>query len=531
MKSINVFKYIFAAVVVVLLGYTIFVITQNKADNVEKSLDQTSTVSNIQTDLRLAIAGLDTINPITTNNRNVQEITKIIYNPLVTLNENYKLEYCLAEEIAKTDDYNYIVKLRKGVLWEDRSSFTANDVIFTIDIIKDIEARGIRTIYSENLRHVIDLEFIDNNTMKIILNEPVDFFEYNLTFPIMCQKHYDGEDFFASEKIPIGTGMFKVSEISENVIKLSQNEYYWNAEKNPMATQISINLYGTIGEVYSAFKNGELDILSVKIPDIETYIGTLGYNKIEYKARDYDFLSINTAHELLSNVNVRKALSFFIDKNNIVAGLGQGYVVSNFSLDMGNWLYTKNLNVETNVELATQILALDGWKYINNVWQKNIDGRMRRLEFSISVNEENAERVQVAENIKNQLANYGILVNIRYLTENAYMDAINNKNYEVILTGITLGYTPSLRTFFGDNNLANYYNQEVLDLMNEASNTTDENILYKNYNRIYDIYLEEVPYIGLYRNTDIIVYNQGLVCNLTANSFNIYHNIEKWYRQ
>lgn len=531
MKSNNVFKYIFAAVVVVLIGYTLYVLSQRNSSDDEKSLDQTSTVSNIQTDLRFAIAGLDTMNPITTNNRNVQEITKIIYDPLITLNGNYKLEYCLAEEIAKTDDLNYIVKLRKGVLWEDRSNFTANDVRFTIETIKDLESRGISTIYAENLRHVESVEVIDSNTVKILLNEPVDFFEYNLTFPIMCEKYYEGEDFATSEKNPIGTGMFKITEMSENVIKLSPNEHYWNTEKKPMATQININLYGTIGEVYSAFKNGELDILSVKIPDIETYIGTLGYNKIEYKSRDYDFLSINTAHELLSNVSVRKALSVLLDKNNIVAGLGQGYVASNFSLDMGSWLYTKNLNVEQNTELATQILSEDGWNYINNIWQKNIDGRVKRLEFSITVNSENAQRVQAAENIKNQLANFGIPVNIKYLDWNSYADAINNKNYEVILTGITLGYTPSLKTFFGDNNLANYYNQEVLDLMNEASNTIDENTLYNNYSRIYDIYLEEVPYIGLYRSTDIIVYNQGLVCNITANSFNIYHNIEKWYRQ
>ena len=33
------------------------------------------------------------------------------------------------------------------------------------------------------------------------------------------------------------------------------------------------------------------------------------------------------------------------------------------------------------------------------------------------------------------------------------------------------------------------------------------------------------------RETDVIVYNQGLVGNITANAFNIYYNIEKWYRQ
>ena len=47
-------------------------------------------------------------------------------------------------------------------------------------------------------------------------------------------------------------------------------------------------------------------------------------NKIEYKARDYDFLALNTANELLSNASIRKALSLLLDKNNIVVSLPQG---------------------------------------------------------------------------------------------------------------------------------------------------------------------------------------------------------------
>ena len=101
----------------------------------------------------------------------------------------------------------------------------------------------------------------------------------------------------------------------------------------------------------------------------------------------------------------------------------------------------------------------------------------------------------------------------------------------MILTGIRCAYSPSLETFFGGGNIANYSNPEVSEIMNIIKNTSDENVLYEKYSRLYDIYLEEAPYIGLYRETDVIIYNQGLVGNITANAFNIYYNIEKWYRQ
>ncbi len=530
MNSNNFFKYIFALVVVFLVGYTAYIILQNKTDVSDYNPDQTSTLSNIQTDLRLAIADMDTINPLCSNNRNVLEITKIIYEPLVTLDEYYKLEYRLAEEIAKTDDLTYIVKLKKGVLWADGSNFTAYDVKYTLDLIIN---SGLSKVYNENLKYVTRWEALDDNTLKIYLSEPVQFFEYNLTFPVMCEKYYAGEDFATSQKTPIGTGMFKISEISSNVIQLVPNELYWDTSKKPMATQISINLYKTIGEVYTAFKNGEIDILSVKINNIEDYIGSLGYRKIEYKSRDYDFLAFNTqSNEILSDPVVRRAISLAIDKNNIVSScLGAGYVSSNFSLDMGFWIYTKDLNTAINIDQATQILTDAGWQRVNGLWQKTENGNTKKIEFSITVDASNETRRAVAENIKSQLANFGIPVSISYLSAENYNNALNNKSFESILTGIQVGYSPSLNTFFGNNNLANYYNPEVSEIMNVISNTSDENVLYEKYSRIYDIYLEEMPYIGLYRNTNIVVCNQGLVGNITANTFNVYHNIEKWYRQ
>lgn len=529
MSNNNFFKYIFAVVVIFLVGYTVYIIFQNKEDVSEYNLDQTSTLNNIQTDLRFAISGFDTINPLLTNNRNVQEITKVIYDSLVTLDGNYKLKNCLAEEIAQIDETTYIIKMRKGVLWEDKSNFTAYDVQYTIDLII---GQNISPRYRENLKYIVETEAVDSNTLRISLSEPVPFFEYYLTFPIMCQKYYEGENFASSEKIPLGTGMFKIQEISSNVIKLIPNEHYWDNSRKPMATEITVNLYNTIGEAYAAFKNGEIDLLTVKSNDVETYIGSLGYNKIEYKTRNYDFLSINTSQGILSDPAVRKAISLSIDKNNIVAScLGNGYTASNFSLDMGCWLYTKDLNTSIDTEQAAQILHSAGWERTAGNWIKRTESGTQKLEFSISVDTNNATRVAVVENIKNQLASFGIPITIQYLSPDNYSNAINNGNFDVIITGIQTSYTPSLKTFFGEGNISNYSNGEVSEIMNTINNTSDENVLYEKYSRLYDIYLEEAPYIGLYRETDVIVYNQGLVGNITANAFNIFYNIEKWYRQ
>ena len=114
------------------------------------------------------------MNPIISTNRNVHELSKIIFEPLVNLNENYKKEYCLAENNKKESDTSYRVHLRRDIQWSDGSPFTANDVKFTVDSIK----RGdINSIYKANLAYVGGLEAVDDNTVVFSLSEPVDYFE------------------------------------------------------------------------------------------------------------------------------------------------------------------------------------------------------------------------------------------------------------------------------------------------------------------------------------------------------------------
>ena len=530
-KGSNIIKYLFIVFVLGLIAFTAYIIVHNRTESLsEAELDQTSKTSNIQTDLRLAIADFDTINPILSNNRNVQEIDKIIFESLITLDPAYEIEYLLAEKIERIDPVTYDVYLRQGVRWSDGSEFKANDVRFSVDRIKD----GYSPIYGTNLKNLVGLEILDDYKIRITLDQEVPFFEYLLTFPILNEASYTDQEFNNTETntMPLSTGKFKIAEVINNQIKLVRNDDYWNPNKLPMVKEILITKYETIGEVYNAFKSGDIDIYIVKNKNLEDYIGTIGYNRIEYKGRNYDFISINMANEILAEKSVRKALAKVIDRDTIIASvLGSGYVASNFSLDMGSFLYTRDLNSPSDHDGATQILLQDGWEYKNNTWQKVVDKKTRRLQFDLAVDSTNEERVAVAENLKEQFENFGIHINIQYLSKNNYNNAINNHSYDLILTGMKSGFTPDLDIYFGNDNLAGYYNEEVLGILEEAKGITSDRDLAEKYARILDIYEDEVPYIGLYRNTENLIMNQGLVGNITPSNYNIFYNIEKWYRQ
>ena len=527
MKS-NWIKYVFVVFIILILGIAIYIIRQ---DEEVKKQEEEYTASNQDDrvkELKLGIAGFDTINPILSKNKNVQNITKLIYEPLVNLTSDYKAEPCLATEWAK-DGNSYLIKLRENVRWSDGQAFTADDVKFTIDRLKDSD-----TIYSANVQNVVGVDIVDDYTVRINLDSDVPFFEYNLTFPILSSTYYQGEDFATSSKnsSPVGTGMFKITDVQPSYITLSKNTSYWNKDKDSVLETITVNLYSSIGELYNSFKVGGIDLIATDNQNLQDYIGTIGYTPREIKGREHTFLAFNMANQYLSRTEVRKAISYSIDKDNMNSNaLGGKCLTSSFPLDYGNWLYqNQDTSSGYNVEQAKKELTDAGWTLRSGSWQKTENRKTLRIELNLLVRASDSTKVAVAQNIQGQLQAQGIRINIVQATDEQYNNAINSRNFDIALCSMTLSPSPNLDTFFGNNNIANYTNEEVTNILNETKNTTDENVLKQDYQRLAEIYKTDIPYVSLYNNKYTIAYSSSLVGDITPTWFNQFYGIEGWYK-
>lgn len=526
MKS-NWFKYVFIIFIVIILIFSIYKIRKDEEENQQQ---QTSSIEEEKIrEIKLGIAEIDTINPILSNNKNVQDITKLIYEPLVDLTSDYKAEPCLAKEWAKQSDNSYLIKLRENVKWSDGQRFTAEDVRFTIDRLKEVQS-----IYSYNVQSVIGVDVVDDYTVRINLNGEVPFFEYYLTFPILSKEYYEGQDFSTTEKnkAPTGTGKYKITDVESSYINLEKNTLWWNKNNNLSIEKITVNLYSSIGELYNSFKIGNLDMIATSNNNLQEYIGTIGYSSKEIKGREHTFLALNTANYFISKQEVRKSISYSIDKENIVSSVfANKYYTSSFPLDYGNWLaQEQDASSGYNVEQAKQILVDNGWSYKNQNWQKIENGKIQKIALNLLVKANDSSKVAVANNIKAQLENQGIIINIVQASDQQYSASINAKNYDIALCGINLSPSPSLETFFGQNNLSNYANEEVNNIMSEVKNTSDENILKEKYKRLIEIYKTDIPYISLYSNKYTVAYNSGLVGDISPNWYYLFYGIQGWYK-
>ena len=530
MKS-NVIKYIFFVIIAILLIFAIYKVNSENADKKGANGTEANGLSKeITKEIKLAIANLDTMNPILSKNKNVQEVGKLIYEPLINITQDYKAQPCLATEWAKSDGNTYIIKLRENVKWSNDEKFNGEDVRFTIDRLKEIDS-----IYSYNVQYVIGVDVVDDYTVRIKLDREVPFFEYNLSFPILSKAYYEGEDFNLTEKNknPVGTGMYKISGLNDSNIELAKNEKWWNIkDKNPIIEKITVNTNTSMATVYNAFKMGNIDFVNTANLNFTDYIGTLGYSTKEYPAREHGFIVLNTHNSLLENLEVRQAILAAIDKSNIIANAYAGkYYVADFPLSYGSWLDdTENKESTYNIELSNKLLEDAGWTLRKGIWQTTVNYRTQKLSLNLLVKASDSTRVNIANVIQAQLAQAGIEVKLMAVSDNSFDAKFNAKDYDMVLVATDVSISPDLSTYFGDDNLANFDNSEVSEILKTVNNSTDENVLKDKYKRLKEIYKTEVPYISLYFSKNVALYNTSLAGEVSPNWFNPFYNIENWYK-
>ena len=137
-------------------------------------------------------------------------------------------------------------------------------------------------------------------------------------------------------------------------------------------------------------------------------------------------------------------------------------------------------------------------------WKKN--GKILNLEIIT-----NTDRLLVAEIIKQNLESIGIKVTIREVSNTYYKNNLSNLNYEILLTGNTVSIKPIFQ---------NYLNFEI-----EVKNSEEE-----TYRNIYEEYIKDPNFMGLYFNSIVLLYSKDLKGNFECNWYNIFYNIDTWYK-
>ena len=453
--NLKIVKYVFTFIIISLLSTSIYIV-YIKDHNKNKSVQVKNKEMKISKEIIIGITNFDTINPILTKNLEIEQITKLVYEPLITISQDFRTIPVIAEEFSKLDELTYIINLDTTKKWKDEEKITIDDIEFTINTIKDSDS-----IYKENVRKIDRIEKIDEDTFKIYLIEPVSFFEYYLCFPIMQKKTY-------TQEIPKGSGEYRISEFDKSGIIIEGN-----------GMKIVVKIFKTTVELYNSFSKGKIDVMVTQNTEYEKYIGNIGFEESIIPGREFYFISC----ENIKSIEKRNVIKNSINKEKLIYDIyNNKYVVADFPLPYGSY-YNKEIKKE-----------------------ENISKPLKRTNISITSEIQNND---IAKEIAKQLSEKGAIVNLENNT---------NAKADLVIRRRTLLITPDISQYFEEKEL------------NKIAKIEDEKILKEEYGKIIDKYNEETPFISLYFNSYIILHNKNIKGNFTGNWFNIFYNINTWYK-
>ncbi|MFA4817920.1 MAG: ABC transporter substrate-binding protein [Parcubacteria group bacterium] len=452
----------------------------------------------------------------------------------------------LAESYEISDDKTlYTFHLKNNVAWHDGEPFTANDVMFSANILGDPAYKSPLRINWQG----ITTNILDDQTITFQIKSPYIGFLNNLTFGILPKHIWEtvSPEKFALTDLnlePIGTGPYKYSSIqkdsSGNIIsyKLAANPSYFSGK--PYISKITFNYYSDDDAALEAYNSKEVmsinSLSPQKISAIKLAQSTAAH---KFNIPRYFAVFINQTKSVpLASDDVRNALARAANRQEIIervlASSGQPVYSPILQGMLG---YSEDLDRrEFDLEKANKILDDAGWiKGENGIRSKN--GTV--LQFSL-ITTDWPELVQTAEILKEQWAKVGAEANVgNYSISDIQQNYLRPREYDALLFGQVLGADPDPYSFWHSSqkrdpglNLSLFGDSDTDKLIEDGRVEFDLEKRAQIYIDFQKKLLEENPAIFLYSPSYIYPVNkkvQGIdIENLTSPA-RIFSDISHWY--
>ena len=476
------------------------------------------------------------------------DITALIFSSLLKRGNHSELVNDLAESYEISEDNKiYTIKIKSGVCWHNGSELTADDILFTFNAIKDKQYQSpLRAGFAG-----VEMEKIDGNTVKFILEEPYAAFLELLTFGILPEELWSQISASTANLAklnlvrPIGSGPYKskslVKDTQGNIrsYSLVRNEDYYG--QAPYIKNLSFKFFPSFEEAILALNEGLIDGISYLPKQIKSNVAardSLNYYQLNLPQITAIFFN-QEANSSLKDKKVRQALSLAVDKNQIINEIlsGEARLISGPILP-DSFAYNKEIKkYKYDIEAASVLLDEAGWKIVEltdkdiiqaqedsnsedeKIKQKADDkllagaGKWRvkedkflTIKLTAVYNEENQKAIEAIQN-------FWSAINVK--TEIELVDAneiqigtIKPRNFEALLYSEVTGADPDPYAFWHSSqigqsglNLANYANKDIDALLEDGRLSSNLEERKEKYAKFQEIIAEEAPAIFLYSPT------------------------------
>ncbi len=290
------------------------------------------------------------VNPVLAFSDTDQDLTSLIYAGLMKY-ENGTLVPDLAQSYSvSTDGLTYTFTLKENAYFQDGTPVTADDVVFTINTIRN---NSLKSPQGANWANISVTKLADNQ-VQFTLKQPYAPFLSNTTIGILPKHIWNNvstdEFIFSQYNIqPVGAGPYKFSSITRDsggiptAFTLVPFKAYAGGQS--YISKIVIHFYADETSAVAAYNNGEVQSISALAPNDANHIASSSPDSLTTTVlpRIFGVFFNQNQAPILADVAVRQALNVALNKNAIVEKVLGGYGVAiNSPIPVGT--FPKNIN-------------------------------------------------------------------------------------------------------------------------------------------------------------------------------------------
>ncbi|MBI4714645.1 MAG: hypothetical protein HY760_01640, partial [Nitrospirae bacterium] len=356
-------------------------------------------------------SGLSVANPLLGVSGVSSHLWNLVYDGLIRFDARMEAVPHLASSWRISDDgRRWVFFLRSGVRFHDGMELTAEDVVFTYDLIRK---KGRSGLYGSGLREVEQVTAGGRYRVEILLRKPSPAFLYHLDAPILPRHFWEGEDLKDSQlnRRPVGTGPYRLAVWKKDGVRLEANRSYFLGP--PPVKAIWMRSYPSQEGAWAGLITGEADFFWMTNPKGFQIMEQVHHIKVYRVPKPYVYMvAFNLTSPMFSVRRVRQALNYAVDKEVLVQEVlnGMGRVASGLVFT-GSWAYKRDLApYPYDPRKAMALLREAGWKERDQDHLIEKDGKV--FTFTLYTNQGDDIKNRAALLIQQNLWDLGIRMKV-----------------------------------------------------------------------------------------------------------------------
>lgn len=425
-----------------------------------------------------------------------------IHGALVRYTPDNEMVPDLAESVEiQPDGLKYTFTLRQGVKFHDGTDFTAADVKYTIDYYRDpANAATIQTNYTgidtvetpDDYTVVVNMASVNAASLVTWASNPI----------VNAKYHAEVSDATYSTA-PVGTGPFKVKEwrASEFTELEAFDDYYGG---RPKVDILRMEIVPEDAVRKAALDTGDADSSAwpLLVEDSLTLEQDPNFKVYRTAPASIKHFPINNERPYFADKRCRQALMYALDRQRIIDDLWNGAAeVAHSNISPGSQYYNSSLKqYEFDPAKAQTLLDEAGWTVgADGIREK--DGE--KFAFTCTVKAGDQARKAIAELAQQLFKDIGVDMQLAEAPVAEILEAMRQGTMEMSIfnwtynNGLLEPDATDTLTSSGGNNFPHFKNEEMDELSAQGLQVVDPAERKPIYDRIQEIFVEEVPVLYL----------------------------------